>query len=89
MASKKDRGTEDSATQPSVLVSGEDYRLFFAADGGNGEVAIDDPLTLLVGAFVAELCRDEKRSQSSEIAARMGILDQIVEAGPARGPEAQ
>ena len=61
------------------LVSAEDYRLSFAADGRT--VPLPDPLTLLVADFVRALPSPGERAaagRSREIAQRMELLESIV-----------
>lgn len=67
-------------TRARRVVDPHGYRLFFV--DGPRRVALPDPLTQRVGAFVSAV-RDGGPSQGSEIGARMQLLEAIVDACPA------
>jgi predicted dehydrogenase len=60
-------------------VAGESYRLSFASDDGR-EVPLDDPLRILIADFVGALRGARSPSRSREIAQRMSLLGQLVDA---------
>jgi predicted dehydrogenase len=60
-------------------VAGAGYRLSFVGDDGR-EVALNDPMTLLIADFVGALRGAPQPARGREITQRMGLLEQLVDA---------